>query len=59
MKKVQCTQCLGSKQYMVPKKTTGFEYKDCTLCDENGEISPDVAEDFNLSLDENTIDYYE
>lgn len=59
MKKIQCSLCLGSKKYMVPKKTTGFEYKDCTLCDENGEIAEDVAEDFNLSLDENTIDYYE
>lgn len=59
MKKVQCNQCLGSKQYMVPKKITGFEYKNCKLCDKDGMIEESLAEDFNLSLDEDTIDYYE
>lgn len=59
MKKIECPCCLGSKQHMIPKKTTGFEYKDCTLCDENGYVTHETAEDFNLSLNEDNIDYYE
>ena len=29
-KLVECPQCLGAKEIMIPKETKGFEYKKCS-----------------------------
>lgn len=50
--KVQCPKCLGSKTPMTPKKDAGFEYKNCSLCEGTGEVTPELEEDFILSLNE-------
>ena len=54
--KVVCPSCLGSKTPMTPKKDTGFEYKACTLCEGTGEVSPELEEDFILSLNESSLE---
>lgn len=53
---VTCPSCLGSKIPMTPKKDTGFEYKECTLCKGTGEVSPELEEDFILSLNESSLE---
>lgn len=55
MAKVMCPKCLGSKTPMTSKKEGGFEYKTCTLCDGKGEVSPELEEDFILSLNEDNL----
>lgn len=54
--KVQCPACLGSRTPMTPKKDAGFEYKTCSLCEGKGEVSPELEEDFILSLNESSLE---
>ena len=56
-KKQQCPQCLSTKKYMEVNRDRGFKYKDCTLCDENGEVSETILEDFTLSINEEGIEF--
>ena len=50
--KVECPQCLGTKQYL---KSVGSHKKrrrkmsDCDLCDDNGKVDIDIADDFITS----------
>lgn len=57
--KISCPQCLSAKEYMCGKKRRGFKYEKCDLCDENGEVTEELAEDFSLSLNEDLIENYE
>lgn len=55
----ECPQCLGAKIIMTPKPTTGFVYKDCSLCKATGEVSEELADDYELSLNEDNLDFEE
>lgn len=48
--KVECPNCLGSKEIMVPKLTKGFEYKTCSLCHGEGMVSQEIAEDYIFDM---------
>lgn len=50
--KVECSKCLGAKEVMTPKKTRGFEYKTCDLCNGQGKVEKDIADDYIISLNE-------
>ena len=50
-----CPSCIGAKEIMVAKETKGFEYKTCNLCNGDGYVSNDLAEDFELSLNEDFL----
>ena len=54
-RKVLCPKCLGSGQPMTAKKDVGFEYKKCNICEGTGEVTPELEEDFILSLNEDNI----
>jgi hypothetical protein len=41
---------------MVAKQTKGFEYKDCTLCDKNGLVEQEIADDYIFAMSENNFD---
>ena len=55
MKNKECPKCFGSKEVMIPKDTRGFTYIECDFCDENGQVSPTLYEDYILSLNEDEI----
>lgn len=46
----ECPQCFGVKELMTPKKTIGFEYKICSLCNGEGEINSEIAADFVFAM---------
>ena len=46
----ECPQCLGAKEIMEPKKTKGFEYKTCSLCNGTGEVDSQIADDFIFAM---------
>jgi glutaredoxin len=54
--KTECPQCLGTKQVMTAKQTKGFEYKECKLCDENGLVEQEIADDYIFAMSENNFD---
>lgn len=55
-----CPKCLGSKEIMEPKKTKGFEYNKCTLCNGVGVVEQQLSDDYIFSLDEeNFYDDYD
>ncbi len=56
-KKVECPRCLGSKQFMESKKTKGFEYKKCNICDKDGLVESDIAADIILSQNEDNVEF--
>lgn len=56
MCKVSCPNCLGTKQIMTPRKSRGFDYNRCKLCDENGLVDEEIAEDYALSMNEDLIE---
>ncbi len=58
-KKVQCPCCLGSKQFMEAKLTKGFKYKECKLCDKDGLVEKEIADDFVLSQNEENVEFDE
>jgi len=58
-KNVQCPCCVGTGEIMIAKKTRGFEYKPCWLCNQKGVVSPIIADDYILSLNEEDVENYE
>lgn len=54
-----CPKCVGAKEIMVAKEARGFEYKQCDLCNGNGYVTQELAEDYVLSLNEDIIDFDE
>ena len=58
-KQVLCPSCIGAKQVMTPKASgkKGFEYKQCDLCKGVGHVNSELAEDYELSLDEDKIEF--
>ena len=54
-----CPKCVGAKEIMEPNtkpKTIGFSYNTCTLCKGEGTVSPELEEDFLLSLNEDNLE---
>lgn len=43
---VECPSCLGTGEYMEGKKTKGFEYKACKLCNQTGVVDQQIADDY-------------
>ena len=54
--KVECPQCVGAKEIMVPKETKGFKYEKCTLCNGTGEVTSQLASDFIFAMNEDNFD---
>lgn len=54
-----CPQCIGAKEIMVPKPDgkKGFDYKQCNLCKGIGYVNPELASDFELSLNEDSVEF--
>jgi hypothetical protein len=50
-----CPKCIGAKEVMVPKKPRGFEYASCSLCSGTGIVTPELSEDYVLSLNEDVL----
>ncbi len=58
--RVICPKCLGAKAVMEANETKkGFHYDECSLCNKTGEVTPELAEDYILSLNEENIQDYE
>lgn len=53
---VECPKCLGAKEIMTPKKTRGFEYEKCTLCQGTGLVPQELEDDYILSLNEDRLE---
>lgn len=52
-----CTKCIGSKEVMESKPSgKGFVYKTCNLCNGKGYVDSELAEDFELSLNEESLE---
>lgn len=53
-----CPQCIGAKEVMQPKPDgkKGFIYVLCTLCNALGYVTPELAADFELSLNEDNLE---
>ena len=54
--KKECPSCLGAEIIMTPKETKGFIYKTCSLCNGVGTVSKELADDFELSLNEDNLE---
>jgi hypothetical protein len=55
-KKVECPQCLGTHEFMKGNENgKGFKYRECKMCDEDGQVEEEIAEDYLLSLNEDNI----
>ena len=54
--KTDCPKCLGAKELMEAKKTTGFEYKTCSLCKGEGEVLTQIADDFIFAINEDNFE---
>ena len=54
-----CNKCIGAKEIMEPKKNKGFEYKTCSLCKGLGHVNQKLNDDFELSLDEDKLQFGE
>jgi len=46
----ECPKCLGQGELMEPKKTKGFEYKTCSLCNGHGKVDEQIADDFIFAM---------
>lgn len=55
-KTVECPQCVGAKEIMVPKETKGFKYEKCTLCNGTGKVTPQLASDFIFAMNEDNFE---
>ena len=53
---VICPKCIGAKEIMEPKPDKGFEYKTCSLCNGIGTVNKELADDFELSLNEDNLE---
>lgn len=52
-----CPKCIGSKEVMESKPSgKGFIYKTCTLCNGKGYVDSELANDFELSLNEDNFE---
>jgi len=51
-----CPKCVGAKEIMEPKPDKGFEYKVCSLCNGAGTVNKELADDFELSLNEDNFE---
>lgn len=52
-----CPKCIGAKEIMEPRSTgKGFEYKKCNLCNGKGYVDNVLAQDFELSLNEDNFE---
>jgi RecJ-like exonuclease len=51
-----CPKCLGAKEIMTPKKTRGFEYINCNLCEGTGEVDEQLNDDFIFAQNEENYD---
>lgn len=52
----ECPQCFGVKELMTPKKTIGFEYQTCSLCNSEGKINSEIAADFIFAMNEDNFE---
>lgn len=50
-----CPKCMGTKKYLnlkfyyhKNKRYPRFKYKDCTYCDENGQVPSELYDEYNL-----------
>ena len=50
-----CPKCVGAKVIMEPNNTVGFTYKKCNLCQGDGTVNEKLAQDFELSLNEDNF----
>ena len=51
-----CPKCVGAKTIMEPKENKGFHYVRCNLCNGQGTVNPELASDFELSLNEDNLE---
>ena len=56
MTQVLCPKCVGAKTIMTPREKRGFHYTVCSLCNGAGFVNSELAEDFELSLNEDRLD---
>ena len=55
-KQTLCPQCIGAKEIMIAKtESKGFKYLTCSLCEGTGYVNLELAEDFELSLNEDNF----
>ena len=52
----ECPQCLNAKEIMTPKETKGFEYKTCSLCNGQGSVDSQIADDFIFAMNEDNFE---
>ena len=54
-KQTLCPKCVGAKTIMEPRTTRGFDYNKCSLCEGTGIVTPELADDYIFSLNEESI----
>jgi len=52
----QCPKCVGAKEIMVPKESKGFKYVNCNLCNGEGKVHPQIADDFIFAITEDNFE---
>lgn len=55
-KQKDCPKCLGAKELMEPKKTKGFEYRKCSICNGKGTVNQELYDDYIFSMNEENYD---
>lgn len=55
-KKTECPKCLGAKTIMEARETKGFDYNKCSLCNGQGEVNSQLADDYIFSFTEEEVD---
>lgn len=53
---VECPECVGAKEIMVPKETKGFKYISCSLCNGQGKVHLQIADDFIFAMTEDDFE---
>ena len=52
-----CPKCVGAKTIMESNTNgVGFHYEECNLCNGIGTVNPELASDFELSLNEDNFE---
>ena len=55
--KTECPACIGVGEVMEgKKKTKGFEYKTCNLCNGNKVVSQELADDYVFAKNEDNFE---
>lgn len=54
--KTQCPKCLELGEIMEAKPIRGFEYKKCNLCQGEGTVTQELADDYVFSLNEDLLE---